>query len=624
MTPTKLQSLLQQAVSHHQAGRLAAAAGLYAQVRTLAPRQFEGFHLGGAVALQLGQIAEAEKLLATALALNPRAATTHMCLGLAQAAAGRGELAEKSLRQSLQLDPKNPEAWVHLASICSIASRFDEAAEAYERCLKLQPKFAQAWAGLGSILHLRGKHTEAIAHFDKALALDPNHPKARASRAQARLSLHQVAEARADFEAHLKKFPDDLESRSYRLFLLNYTSELSRTELFAEHQAFGTAATAAARKTKMPVAAGVPTVAPTPGRKISVAFLSPDLRTHSVAFFLEPLLRHLDRERFEITLYHDHFSVDDTSRRLQALAGRWRNFIGQTADVVEKRIREDAPDILVDLAGHTGFNRLPLFARRLVPVQITYLGYPNTTGLAEMNYRFTDALADPPGESDALHTERLVRFAPTAWCYEPPATAPAPNLQPGRAPTFGSFNNLSKLSLQTLRLWAKVLAAVPGSRLLLKGSGLSPELLTPRLAAAGLDPARIDLLPATPTLAEHLATYSRVDVALDPFPYHGTTTTCEALWMGVPVVTLAGDRHASRVGASLLTAAGHPEWVTQSEDDYVRTAAALIGDAARLAALRSGLRADLRRSPLLDHAGQAARFGEALLQCREERFRPNS
>jgi predicted O-linked N-acetylglucosamine transferase (SPINDLY family) len=347
------------------------------------------------------------------------------------------------------------------------------------------------------------------------------------------------------------------------------------------------------------------------------------LRTHSVAFFLEPLLRHLDRTRFDITLYHDHFAIDDTSHRLQALASRWRNFIGQTADVVETRICGDAPDILVDLAGHTGFNRLPLFARRLASTQITYLGYPNTTGLAEMDFRFTDALADPPGDSDAFHTERLVRFAPTAWCYEPPAGAPEPSLQPGRSLTFGSFNNFSKLSLQTLRLWAAVLRAVPDSRLLVKCSGIDAALLNPRLSAAGLDPDRVDLMPATPTLAEHLATYSKVDIALDTFPYHGTTTTCEALWMGVSVITLCGDRHAARVGVSLLTAAGHPEWIAHSEDEYVLLAASLAADETKRAALRARLRDDLTRSVLLDHAGQAARFGAALLECYEQRRNQN-
>ena len=619
MSQARAQALLQQALAHHQAGRVPVAAKLYAQLRTLAPRSFEAHHLGGAAALQLNQPAEAEKLLSRAVALNLRSASTYMCLGLAQAALGHTTDAEKNLRQSLQLDANNHEAWAHLASLQSITARLDDALASYERCLKIKPDYAQALTGKGSLLQLRGRSAEAIALHTRALELEPKHPKARSARAQARQSIHQLDAALADFNTHLAHFPDDLEARSYRLLGLNYSDDLSRDALFAEHRAFGQQATAAAKKSGAASLSNVRS-ARAPSAKLSVAFLSPDLRAHSVAYFLEPLLRHLDRTRFEITLYHDHFVTDAVSERLRSHAARWRNFIGLSGDEVEKQIRADSPDILIDLAGHTGFNRLPLYARRLAPVQISYLGYPATTGLAEMDFRLTDALADPHGESDAFHTERLVRFAPTAWAYTPPLDAPAPHPPPsaGGAPfTFGSFNNLSKINPTTLRLWSEVLRATPGSRLLLKGFGLTAEWIAPRLHAAGIDPSRVELLAGTPGVAEHLALYSRIDVALDPFPYHGTTTTCEALWMGVPVVTLAGDRHAARVGVSLLTAIGHAEWIAATTADYVRIARELAHDPAHLTAIRSSLRADLKKSPLLDHAAQAARFGDALLACWE-------
>ncbi|MBK9991766.1 MAG: tetratricopeptide repeat protein [Verrucomicrobia bacterium] len=616
MNPARVQQILQQGLAQHQAGRVQAAAALYAQLRKLAPRSFEAHHLGGAAALQLAQPAEAEKLLARAIALNPRSPTTYMCLGLAQGSLGHNLEAIKNLRRSVELDANNYEAWGHLGSLLTIDGKLEDAATSYRKSIALKPVYAQAWSGLGSVLQLLSRSQEAITHQTRAIELDPQHPKARFCRAQAYFSMHCLDEALADFDAQLARFPDDLEARSYRLFILNYSSEVSREKLFAEHRIFGTAA--AKTKPLRPQLARPPIEPNESKKKISVAFLSPDLRTHSVAYFLEPLLHHLDRERFEITLYHDHFCTDDTSARLRALAVRWRNFIGLAADIVESMIREDAPDILIDLAGHTGFNRLPLYAHRLAPLQITYLGYPGTTGLAEMDYRFTDEIADPPGESDAFHSERLVRFAPTAWSYAPPTCAPEPAQlggQAGQPITFGSFNNISKLSFQTLRLWAAVLNAVPGSRLLLKSSGLCEEMIAPRLLAAGLDRSRIELLAATTTIAEHLALYQRIDVALDPLPYNGTTTTCEALWMGVPVVTLLGDRHAARVGASLLTAIGHPEWIALSDNDYIRISAELANNTAKRTALRLSLRDDLRRSPLLDHVGQAARFGEALHQC---------
>jgi predicted O-linked N-acetylglucosamine transferase (SPINDLY family) len=341
-----------------------------------------------------------------------------------------------------------------------------------------------------------------------------------------------------------------------------------------------------------------------------------------VAFFLEPLLAHLDRGQFEIFLYHDHPRVDVMSERLRQHAVQWRHFAGMSHAAVEAAIRADAPDILVDLAGHTGLNRLMLFARRLAPVQITYLGYPDTTGLREMDYRFVDAITDPVGEAEAFHTERLVRFAPTAWSYSPPLVAPECAPSPAAATgvvTFGCFNNFSKVTDTTLRTWSQILAAVPGSRLLLKGQGLEDPVavaaLRARVVGLGLDPSRVDLLGRMPRLAAHLEAYGRVDIALDTFPYHGTTTTCEALWMGCPVVTLPGDRHASRVGASLLTSVNRTAWIARDWPDYVRIAVALAGDRAGLVRERASLREAVRTSPLMDHAGQGARFGSALRAC---------
>jgi predicted O-linked N-acetylglucosamine transferase (SPINDLY family) len=285
---------------------------------------------------------------------------------------------------------------------------------------------------------------------------------------------------------------------------------------------------------------------------------------------------------------------------------------------LEAVLRQDRLDILVDLAGHTELNRLVLFARRLAPVQATYLGYPDTTGLRSMDYRLVDEITDPAGRADPFCTEQLVRFAPTAWCYAPPQ-APEPSPRPstlGRPVTFGCFNNFAKVTDESLRAWGQILAAIPGSRLLLKGHGLGAPVLQAevrrRLEAARIDARRVELLERIESQAEHLAAYARMDVALDTFPYHGTTTTCEALWMGVPVVTLAGDRHASRVGVSLLSAIGRPAWVARDWRDYARIAVELVGTPGQLAAESPILRDAMLRSPLMDRAGQATRFGAAL------------
>ena len=296
--------------------------------------------------------------------------------------------------------------------------------------------------------------------------------------------------------------------------------------------------------------------------------------------------------------------------------------MSQTDATVEATIRADALDVLIDLAGHTASNRLPMLARRVAPVQITYLGYPNTTGVRAIDYRFGDEITDPSGQADALATEKLVRFAPCAWTYAPSPVAPPVAFPPCLAQgsiTFGSFNNFAKVTDEMLHAWAQILARVPGSRLLLKASGLAEaavnEPLRRRLRAAGIADDRVELLSHTPDTASHLSLYARMDIALDTSPYNGTTTTCEALWMGVPGVTRQGDRHAARVGASLLTAIGHPEWIATTPEQYIETAATLASDPARLSAIRASLRAELSASDLLNHAAQARRFGVALREC---------
>ncbi len=585
---------LQAAVRHHLAGALEPAAAIYERLAARAPRDYQVNHLLGTLRQQQGRPREALARLTRAGASRPLSAPTTMCLGVVLGALGRHADAEKTLRRAAALDPRSAETRANLGSQYLAMGRLPEAVASFRQAVELKPDYASGWTGLGSALHCSGRGAEAIVCHTRALEIDPGQVRARFARAQAWQACHGVDEALADFNAHLERHPGHLEARSFRLFMLNYRSEVTREELFAEHLAYGRAVAA-----ELPVAA-LPPPAPSPGEaasgrrpgpapRLKVGFLSPDFRSHSVAFFIEPLLAHLDRAQFEVTLYHDHFCVDAVSERLRQGADRWRHLAGMAPAVAEELIRGDAPDILVDLAGHTGFNRMPLFARRLAPVQATYLGYPNTTGLSAMDYRLTDEVADPAGEADRLHTEELVRFAPVAWAYAPPAAAPelaeaGPSTSsgrpagPGRPVVFGSFNALSKLSAATLALWRDLLAAVPDSRLVLKSASEAPAGWSRRLTEAGLAPDRVTLLAPARDLPGHLAAYGQVDVALDPTPYNGTTTTCEALWMGVPVVALAGDRHAARVGASLLTAIGHPEWIAHSAGDYIRIAAALAVD----------------------------------------------
>jgi predicted O-linked N-acetylglucosamine transferase (SPINDLY family) len=318
------------------------------------------------------------------------------------------------------------------------------------------------------------------------------------------------------------------------------------------------------------------------------------------------VLEHYDRERFEVHCYATNGAVDEVSERLRARVDGWVQAERLTDEELAARVRADGIDILVDLAGHTSGNRLLAFARRAAPVQVTWLGYPTTTGLSAMDYRITDWEVDPAGY-EAFNAERPLRLPGSYFCYRPyeraPQVAPLPALRSGTV-TFGSFNNFAKVSPAVLALWAQVLQAVPGSRLLLKARSLADaqvrQALLERLGAQGIEGERIDLRGWEAEVGGQLALYGEVDIGLDTWPYNGATTTCEALWMGVPVVSLSGATHASRMGRSILKAAGLAHCVADTPEAYVRAAVALAGDLDALARLRAGLRERLRASPLTD------------------------
>jgi Flp pilus assembly protein TadD len=610
----KIQRLLHDAMAHLQGGRTAAAARLCSQARAAAPRSFEPLWISGVVALKQERLADAADWLGRAHRLCPAHAGCSLRLGFTLVRLGRHAEAEEALRSAASLAPQDAETWDTLGYVLTIRGSLEESIAAHRRSVEIQPGRSLSWHNLGNALLFAGRPAEALAAQERAACADPSSASAQHGRAIALQGCYRIPEAVKAFGDALALCAGHHASRSLRLMALNYLDGIGRGEMFAEHAAFGAA-----------VGHGEPrafTNAPEPDRRIRVAFLSPDLRMHSVAYFLEPLLSHLDRGQFEVFLYHDHFVEDAVSARLRQNADSWRNFVGLPDGTVEAAIRADAPDLLVDLAGHTGLNRLPLFSRRLAPVQIGYLGYPNTSGMDSFDFRLVDAVTDPAGDAEPLHTEKLVRFAQTAWSYQPPAEAPLPTAPPSHAGTpviFGSFNNFAKVTDATLFAWSKLLVAVRNSRLRIKNAGLDDPsvngLVRERLRRADLDPGRVDLVGRDPAIACHLAQYQGIDVALDTSPYNGTTTTCEALWMGVPVVSLTGDRHASRVGASLLTAIGRPEWIARNWDEYVAIAADLAGNQAQRRAIGLSLRDSVMSSPLLDHRGQAARFGQALREC---------
>ncbi|HEX2852286.1 MAG TPA: tetratricopeptide repeat protein [Opitutaceae bacterium] len=640
-------ALLASAVAHHRAGRLDEAAAIYRQVLTGDPRQPDALHLLGQIALHRNDAALAESLFTRALAVLPNVAPLHLQHGLALRALRRPDDALAAFQRASGLDPKLGEAHHQAGNVLKSLGRLPEAVAALQQAAKLVPDSPVVWLNLGVATLEAGDTAEAITRFRRALALEPARAETHNILGHALAAAGKSAEAHAAFAEALRLRPgyaaahDNLgrlcktegrlasaiehyraalasapspATHSNLLLALNYLPEIPPAAVFAEHRQWHEAhAASLAPPAKGPVSPAAH-AAPS-GRRLRVGYLSPDFVHHAVAYFIEPVLAAHDRNRVEVFCYSNVLHPDGVTARLRGQVEHWREIARLDDDAAADLVRRDELDLLVDLAGHTANHRLLVFARRPAPVQVTWIGYPNTTGLDAIDCRITDAISDPPGKTEAFHSEKLLRLPTTFSCYRPDDNAPPVNALPASkagAITFGCFNNFSKVTPAVLGLWSRLLRELPASRLLLKSRAFSdPDIVEhvhAAFAAEGVASRRVSLHGADLSVRDHLSLYHGVDVALDPFPYNGTTTTCEALWMGVPVITLAGRVHAARVGASLLTHAGMADWIASSPNDYVRLSVAAAQDLPRLAELRRTLRDRLRLSPLCD----APRFTRGL------------
>jgi len=540
---------------------------------------------------------------------------------VAARAAGRSGEAEACLRRVVELDPGNARVLNELGLVLRERGRVEEAIAAYERALAALPALADPHVNLGNVRSEQGRLGEAVAHYRRALALQPAHAQAWNNLAIAWREQGRLEEADTAARRALEIQPAFPVAHSNLLYQLNFRADLAPAQVFEEHRGWG------ARYADALAARGAPAAHdPDPGRPLRIGYVSPDLRMHSVAFFLEPLLVHHDRERFAVWCYSNAGRADHVTERLRGLVDGWRDIRALDDAAACERIRADRIDVLVDLAGHTSHHRLLVFARRPAPVQVTWLGYPNTTGMAAMDHRITDAIADPPGDADRWHSERLLRLDGGFLCYRPPFALPDAGVPPswrGEPFTFGSFGSAAKIGAGVIEAWAALLHRVGGARLLLKARQLGDAETCERILAGfrrlGVPDERVLLQARISDKREHFAAYRGVDVALDTFPYNGTTTICEALWMGVPVVSLAGRAHAARVGASLLTAAGLAELIARTRGEYVARALELAGDVERLRRYRETLRPRLEASPLGDGRAFAARIEHAFRSLWAER-----
>lgn len=599
MNKIKFEKLKQQAFSLLSAGKLVEAKRVFVKLLAIAPADIE-------LVAPLVQICNTDDDLELAVNVMMRAQdlTPNMALKL--------ELLERA------------------CMLCHAKSKNNFGLVPSKRWIALQPDSAKAHFFYGLFCNNTRMLQNAIASFERSIELAPENPWAKLYLGQSLCNDRQSQRALNYLEKAAEALPNEIEPRCALLYALNMMDCLSDADIFLHHKRLGDRLELACEQ--------LPVEINTKARpsRLKVGYLSGDYFQHSVSYFMLPLLEGVDKSKYEVFCYSDGLKSDSMTHMLKSKAEHWKDVQALSADQLLNLVKQDEIDILVDLSGYTGKFRLDVFARRAAPVQLSYLGYPNTSGLTTMDYRLTDGWADPVGKTENLHTETLVRLPSGFLCYSPintVAVSPLPVLGnthsdgvesgEGRGVCFGSFNSFQKITDKMLDAWIEILNAVENSRFLLKSIAMQEDETREKTAKyftdRGIERSRVELLGFTPEKEDHLALYGKVDIHLDTFPYNGTTTTCEALWQGVPTVSLAGDSHRARVGLSILNQVGLSDYIANSFSDYVALAIEKASDLKALSELREGLRERVSNSALTDVSLFATELSDAYEKMYEER-----
>ena len=575
-------------------------------------------HNLGLVYSTVGELTAAEGCFRTVLKLEPTNADAHARLGDVLVRAGQADEGVAAYRAAVGLKPDDPRGLSNLGLALSAAGRHEEAHDVIRKALALNPDYAEGQNVLGLTLEALGRKDDAFAHYQRAVELKPD-----LAEAWSNLGTNLGEQGRADeaivaLRESLRHRPLAPAVHSNLVLMTNYTSRLTPEQVRDEALAWADRFAGRA-----PPAPPVPTPHDA-ARRLRVGYLSADFRTHTVAPFIETLLRHHDRGRVEVYAYAGVLRQDDTTEKLKALADHWRPVAGLSDGEVFDRVVADRIDVLIDLGGHTAGNRLPVLARRPAPVQATLFGYPNTTGMTAVDYRVSDPVSDPEGVTDHLYAERVLRLPEVPWVYAPPADSPPVDPLPSlddRPFTLGCLNNAAKISDACLAAWAAVLREVPETRLVLLAgqSQIGAKGLIDRFGKAGVPPERVEAVLRLPR-ERYFAAYHRFDLTLDPFPYNGGVTTGDSLWMGVPVATVAGASYVARQGVMALTAVGLGDFVADSPAALVELVRKWANDRQRLAELRAGLRERVARSPLAGGPRYVRNLEDALRKAWRERL----
>ncbi|HEY8750669.1 MAG TPA: tetratricopeptide repeat protein [Tepidisphaeraceae bacterium] len=621
---------IQLALREHQAGRVAQAEAICREVLTHQPRSIAALQLLGQIAHRSGRHAEAVQCMRQVLTTDPANPYYLSNLGAVLAAGGWSDEAEAALRDAVRVKPDFAEGFSNLGNVLLKQGKAADAIEVYRRAVQLRPQAAESYYNLGTALHRMRRWEEAIAAYQKAIALRPDYPEAHNNLGSIHSENGQLDAGLAAFRDTLRFNPQHLEAMNnlaaglqekgeldesikwYRKALqIKPDARIAGNMILAMHlmpsddpvqirslvdqwnQTYARPLGGPRHRHDNP---------PVPERRLKIGYVSRDFNRAPVGRFLLPLLGHHDHVAVEVHCYSDVTQPDSMTQRMRGFCDHWRETAGMSDLQLSDVIHQDGIDILVDLGMHTKGSRILAFAYKPAPVQLSYLAYCSTTGLDAMDYRLTDPLLDPPGRDESVYSEKSIRLQ-SYWCYEAPAEAPAIGPLPCQASgqiTFGCLNNYCKVTPGAFETWCNLLRRVSASRLMLHAlEGDHRSAARERLALRGIDPSRIEFINRLPS-AQYFQQYNQIDVALDPFPYPGGTTSCDALWMGVPVVTLAGRTAVARGGVSILSNIGLPELIAQSREQYVDIAAGLAGNQSRLTSLRSGLREQMRSSKLMN------------------------
>ncbi len=587
----------------------------YRKAIDINPELIDAYSLLGNALIDLRQPDQAATVFRHALDIRPDLAGTHCNLGNALLKLGQLDAAKACFLKALEIEPDSTGNHNNLGGVLNNLGQLDSAIVSYRNALEIDPNNYQALSNLGITLQQAGRLEEALDCLHSALKIKPDYADAEINLSTTYASLGQLDKALPCLRRAMNFMPENSEAHSTLLFLHNYLDDESGSELLEEAKRYGDLV---AQKACRPYTTW--NNLPNPDRCLRIGLVSGDFRKHPVGFFLEGVLSSLKEnaaDRLTLFAYSNSFHNDPLTEKFKTICDNWHSVLGIGDESVCERIREDGIDILIDVSGHTLYNRLPMFAWKPAPVQVTWLGYFATTGVASIDYLLADPWTLPESE-EVNFTEKIIRLPETRLCFTPPEDlveiASLPALSKGYI-TFGCFNTLPKMNDAVVELWSKVLKAVPNGKLFLMANQLREASVqqetTMRFLAHGIDGERLILKGGVPR-SDYLATYNQIDIALDPFPYCGGTTTVEALWMGVPVLTLAGEHFLSRQGVGLLMNAGLPEWVAVDHGDYVARAVSHAGDLQTLAALRERLRNQVLASPIFDAPRFASHFQAAL------------